>query len=204
MCPPCAETVSLGSPITRFTRSSMPGSLPSGRLEHHDVAAVHRVELVRQLVDEHAVVDLQRRDHRLGRDEERLEQERLDEQRDEQREDDEADPLRPRSRKPLPPFFGAVVSGGGTSAAPSSDVGSVTTGAVERPVRGRAPRPGRAAAPGHPLMRVRARTGQSVLLCSARVPAGRRQPPRDVRFRVRRLALRGRGAPGGVRATRVR
>ena len=70
-----------------------PGSLSGRRLEHDDVAAVHRVQLVRELVDEHAVVDLERRHHRLGRDVERLEQERLDQQRDDERQDDEADPL---------------------------------------------------------------------------------------------------------------
>ena len=54
-------TVSPGSAITRFTRSSMPGAVPLdvrlGR-EHDDVAAVHVVQVVAQLVDEHAVADL--------------------------------------------------------------------------------------------------------------------------------------------------
>ena len=39
----------------------------------------------RELVDEHPVADLERRDHRLGRDVERLEQEGLDQERDDQR-----------------------------------------------------------------------------------------------------------------------
>ena len=47
--------------------------------EHDDVAAVHVVQVVAQLVDEHAVADLERRHHRRRRDVERLEQERLDE-----------------------------------------------------------------------------------------------------------------------------
>ena len=63
------------------------------RLEHDDVAAVHRVQLVRELVDDDPVVGLERRDHRLRRDVERLEEERLDQQRDGERADDEDRPL---------------------------------------------------------------------------------------------------------------
>ena len=55
------------------------------RREHDDVAAVHLVQVVRELVDDDAVVRLERRDHRVGRDVERLEQERLHEQRDDER-----------------------------------------------------------------------------------------------------------------------
>ena len=73
--------VSPGSAITRFTRSSMSARAPVGvgsASEHHDVAAVHVVQLVAQLVDEDAVADLERGHHRPRRDVERLEQERLD------------------------------------------------------------------------------------------------------------------------------
>ena len=91
-------TVSPGRPMTRFTRSLMSSFVRRRRLEHDDVAAVHRVQLVRELVDEHAVVRLQRRDHRLRRDVERLEQERLDQQRDGERGADQDHPLdRPAS-----------------------------------------------------------------------------------------------------------
>src|SRR5215204_1171969 len=39
-----------------------------GRLEDDDVAAARVVQLVAELVDEHTVADLERRDHRLRRD----------------------------------------------------------------------------------------------------------------------------------------
>ncbi len=78
----------------------MPGSLSGRRLEHDDVAAVHVVQLVRELVDEDAVVDLERRHHRLGRDVERLEQERLDQQRDDERAARPGRPTRPPDARP--------------------------------------------------------------------------------------------------------
>ena len=62
-------------------------------LEHDDVAPVDVVEVVAQLVDEDAVADLERRHHRLRRDVERLEQERLDDERDHERGDDQDAPL---------------------------------------------------------------------------------------------------------------
>ena len=65
---------------TRLMRSliSRPAGSPRRPLEHDEVAPVHVVELVAQLVDEDPVVDLERGHHRLGRDVERLDEEGLD------------------------------------------------------------------------------------------------------------------------------
>ena len=49
--------------------------------EHDDVAAARRMEPIRELVHQHAVADLERRHHGLGRDVEGLDQEGFDEQR---------------------------------------------------------------------------------------------------------------------------
>ena len=67
------------------------------RLEHHDVAAVRVAEVVAELVDEHAVADLERRDHRRRRDVEGLEDERPHDERDQQRGDDQHHPLDDRT-----------------------------------------------------------------------------------------------------------
>src|SRR3546814_15343739 len=63
-----------------------------GQLEDDDVAAVDVVEVVAQLVDEHAVADVEGGLHRLGRDVERLDQERLDHEGDDEPPDDDRDP----------------------------------------------------------------------------------------------------------------
>src|SRR5262249_19954960 len=63
------------------------------RLEHDDVAAMDGVQVVAELVDEHAVTDLERGDHRLRRDVEGLEEERLDDERDDDRDREEDDPF---------------------------------------------------------------------------------------------------------------
>src|SRR4051794_24073597 len=76
-----------------------------GRLEDDDVAATRVVQLVAELVDEHAVADLERRDHRLGRDVEGLEDERADDDRDDERGDDEDAPLHRRPAAPLVLFL---------------------------------------------------------------------------------------------------
>ena len=62
-------------------------------VEDDDVASVHVVEVVAELVDQDPVADHQRRLHRPGRDVERLEQERLDQERDRQRGGDQHHPL---------------------------------------------------------------------------------------------------------------
>ena len=109
-----AVTVSPGSAIDALHEVVDAGAVPLGvrlGLEHDDVAAVDVVEVVAQLVDEHAVADLERRHHRLRRDVERLEQERLDDDRDDDRGDDRGSPTRstvrlswrflaPRARSP--------------------------------------------------------------------------------------------------------
>lgn len=67
--------------------------LALGALEHDDVARVHVVEAVAELVDEHPVADVEGRDHRRGRDEERLEEEGLDDQGDDERAAHHHDPF---------------------------------------------------------------------------------------------------------------
>ena len=62
-------------------------------LEHHEVAPVHVVELVAELVHEDAVVLGQGREHRLGGDVERLDQERLDHQGHGKGTDHDGNPL---------------------------------------------------------------------------------------------------------------
>jgi hypothetical protein len=54
------------------------------RVEDHDVADLRLAEVVADPVDQHALVDLERRDHRLARDPVRLDQEGLDAQREAQ------------------------------------------------------------------------------------------------------------------------
>ena len=62
-------------------------------LEHHDIAAMHGVHVVAELVDEDAVAHLQRRRHRLRGDVERLEDGGLDDQRHHERADHDQRPL---------------------------------------------------------------------------------------------------------------
>ena len=88
------------------------GRLVLRPFEHDDVASVDVVNLVRELVDQHAVTDAQRRFHRSRRDVEGLQQERLDEQGDEECSDDDAYPLEDRLRVRA----AALSSGSGTSA----------------------------------------------------------------------------------------
>ena len=70
-------------------------------LEDDDVAAVDVVELVRQLVDQHPITDVEGVHHRRRRDLVGLEQERPDEQRDDQRAADDQDPLADGPPDPL-------------------------------------------------------------------------------------------------------
>ena len=67
--------------------------------EDHDVAAVDPVEVVAQLVDEDAVADLQRRLHRPGGDEERLDDERPQEDRHQDGDHDDDDRLLDPARR---------------------------------------------------------------------------------------------------------
>ena len=63
------------------------------RLEHDDVAAVGVAEAEAHAVHEHALADLERRDHRLARDPERLDEERLDAEREAERDRHDRDEL---------------------------------------------------------------------------------------------------------------
>src|SRR6476661_5203259 len=70
-----------------------------GRMEHDDLADVRVAEVVSDAVDEHALTDLQRRDHRLAGNLVRLDQEGLDGQREtegDRDDDDELDDRAPR------------------------------------------------------------------------------------------------------------
>ena len=62
-------------------------------MEDDDVADVRIAEAVADAVDEHALTDVERRDHRLGRDAVRLDQERLDAERETERHGDDEDEL---------------------------------------------------------------------------------------------------------------
>src|SRR4051812_4915533 len=78
------------------------GVRPRRRVEHDDLADVRVVEAVAQPVDEHALADLERRDHRLARDPVRLDQEGLDAEGEADRDDDDDDELDERAaRRPL-------------------------------------------------------------------------------------------------------
>ncbi len=80
------------------------------RFEHDDVTAVDVVEPVAQLVDEHAVVDLQGRNHRGRGDVEGLKEESLDDDDQEQRPGKEDCPLQRRSHWGA--FVGAIATAG--------------------------------------------------------------------------------------------
>ena len=78
------------------SRSDAAGDL----VQHHDVATVRVVQPVRQLVDEHPVVVVQRGDHRRPVDDEVGEHERADEEGDEQGDADDDDPVEERPAAP--------------------------------------------------------------------------------------------------------
>ena len=114
---PHSVTVSPGSPIDALHEvgdAACRASRGWVGLEDDDVAAVDVVEVVAELVDEHAVADLERRHHRLGRDVERLEEERLDDERDDDRGDEQDPPLdgRPAEARLLPRRLRRRVVGG--------------------------------------------------------------------------------------------
>ena len=67
-------------------------------LEHDDVASLDVADSVAELVDEHAVVDVERVGHRFRRDVERLEEEGLDEEGDGERTDRNRHPFDQRSQ----------------------------------------------------------------------------------------------------------
>ena len=95
-----------------------PHSLPAlgavRRVEDDDVADVGIAEARADAVDEHALADLQRRHHRLGRDPVRLDQERLDAQGEAERDRDDQDELEERASGPELFFscFGLVATSG--------------------------------------------------------------------------------------------
>ena len=82
--------------MTRLTRSltSGPAAVLGGWPgEDHDVAPVHTVQVVAQLVDEDAVADLERGLHGAGRDEEGLHDEGAQQDRDQHGDDHHDDAL---------------------------------------------------------------------------------------------------------------
>ena len=176
--------------------------------EHDDVAPVQVVQVVAQLVDEDAVADLERRHHRLRRDVERLEQERLDDDRDDDRHDDQDPPLERTARlvlrlplaaagrRPRPSWSGAVVAARPPDRCPTgarrSDGGSTTVGVSTSSVT--------AAAPRRPSSQIRARrTGRGVPAhrLSVTSVAGA-----EARARRSRRGRRGRVAPPRWRRVR--
>src|SRR5579859_298617 len=138
-------------------------------VEHHDVAAVDRPEVVDKLVDQHLVADFQSVLHRRRRNVERLDHEALDEQGQNQGEDQQYGQLDPprhvRPPLPAPPgprFLHGVAARAGRSGAPCPVAacftgpaaghypGTVTSGAVpEGPGGGTGPRRRRPAVEPH-------------------------------------------------------
>src|SRR6185437_4144387 len=111
------------------------GEVPgAGAVEHDDVAAVDRPQVIDDLVDQHPVADLEGVLHRGGRDVERLDGERLDDQREHERHDDEHRQLAPEAA-PLAALAAAAPAAGGAlgSGAPGTvavPVGTVSSGTV--------------------------------------------------------------------------
>src|SRR4051794_40112826 len=71
------------------------------RVEDDDVADLRIAEAVADPVDEHALADRERGDHRLARDSVRLDQERLDVEREGERHGDDDDELDERAARRL-------------------------------------------------------------------------------------------------------
>ena len=71
--------------------------LHSPKIEKIDVADLRIVEAVAQPVDEHPLADLERRQHRAGRDPIGLDEERLDAERQPERHHDDQDQLEKRA-----------------------------------------------------------------------------------------------------------
>src|SRR6266568_260660 len=95
-------------------RDRVPGAVA---VEHDDVAAMDRPEVVDELVDQHLVADFQRVLHRRRRNVERLDHEALDEQGQDQREDQQDGQFHPprHVRPPLAlgpsvPWLGRVAA----------------------------------------------------------------------------------------------
>ena len=86
--------------LRRRTASALVPLLGAGRrMEDHDVADLRVPEAGADAVDEHALADLERRDHRLTRDAVRLDQERLDPERQAERDGDDQYQLEQRTRR---------------------------------------------------------------------------------------------------------
>ena len=87
--PSRTSTVSPPTPITRLMYGSPPDATQFlGRVEDDDVAALVRVEVGRQLVDEDVLVGLERVLHRHLLDPVRLGDERLDDPEDDEGQDE--------------------------------------------------------------------------------------------------------------------
>ena len=86
--------ISIDSPSQRDHALDEVALAGAGELVQHDhVAAVRVVQAVRELVDEHPVAGVQRRQHRLALDDEVGEQERPHHDRHEQGDADDHDPV---------------------------------------------------------------------------------------------------------------
>src|ERR1700722_9251714 len=90
-------------------RDGVPGTVA---VEHNDVAAVYRAEVVDELVDEDLVPDLQGVLHRGRGDEERLDHEALYQQREHEREDEQDRQFDPPGHA-LAPLAAAATAAGG-------------------------------------------------------------------------------------------
>src|SRR3954447_10507972 len=77
------------------------GLRAGGRVEDDDVADLRVAEAVAEAVDEHALADLERRDHRLARDPVGLDEERRDAEPQPEGDDDDDDELHQRSARRL-------------------------------------------------------------------------------------------------------
>src|SRR4051794_38614088 len=77
------------------------GLRPDGRVEDDDVADLRVAEAVADPVDEHALADRERRDHRLARNAVRLDEEGLDPERERERDADDDDELYERAARRL-------------------------------------------------------------------------------------------------------
>ena len=107
------------------------------RMEDDDVADLRVAEALADAVDEHALADLEGRDHRLARDPVRLDEEGLDPERQAERDRDDQDQLEERAARRLLLASSRLVVGGGLAAAgasawasPSASAGAASAGAA--------------------------------------------------------------------------
>ncbi len=107
----------------------VPGAFP---VEHDDVAAVDRAEVIDQLVDQDLVPDVERVLHRRGRDVEGLDHVGLDDQHDDQREREQRDELHPPGDAAAAPGLGRGALGRGGGPGPAGLPCAVGRGAIGR------------------------------------------------------------------------